>query len=147
MMRLLSKWLLAAAALLAVAYLYDGVQVKSFSAALIAALSQQGIGQLREAWGYLTPEQQQALAPEFQATLAQFGGLTQGQIGIGRESLATREAGVVGAVDLEVINSAANVQAGAASTFSAAADKFAAWVSNLPGSFQIIVPAAPEVNV
>ena len=37
MMRLLSKWLLAAAALLAVAYLYDGVQVKSFSAALIAA--------------------------------------------------------------------------------------------------------------
>ena len=36
-MRLLSKWLLAAAALLAVTYLYDGVQVKSFSAALIAA--------------------------------------------------------------------------------------------------------------
>ena len=37
-MRLLSKWLLAAAALLAVAYLYEGVQIKSFGAALIAAL-------------------------------------------------------------------------------------------------------------
>jgi putative membrane protein len=37
-MRLLSKWLLAAAALLAVAYLYEGVQIKSFGSALIAAL-------------------------------------------------------------------------------------------------------------
>ena len=128
-------------------YLTTGALGSATDPAQIAALSQQGIGQLREAWGYLTPEQQQALAPEFQATLAQLGGLTQGQIGIGQASLATREAGVVGAVDLEVINSAANVQAGAASTFSAAADKFAAWVSNLPGSFQIIVPAAPEVNV
>jgi putative membrane protein len=37
-MKLLAKWLLNAAALLAVAHLYTGVQVKSFSAALIAAL-------------------------------------------------------------------------------------------------------------
>ena len=37
-MRLLSKWLLAAAALLAVAYLYEGVKISSFGAALIAAL-------------------------------------------------------------------------------------------------------------
>lgn len=36
-MKLLVKWLLSAAALLAVAYLYSGVQVNSFSAALIAA--------------------------------------------------------------------------------------------------------------
>lgn len=37
-MKLLSKWLLNAAALLLVAYLYSGVSIKSYSAALIAAL-------------------------------------------------------------------------------------------------------------
>ena len=37
-MKLLAKWLLSATALLAVAHLYSGVQVQSFSAALIAAL-------------------------------------------------------------------------------------------------------------
>ncbi|MFT6590418.1 MAG: putative membrane protein [Rhodoferax sp.] len=37
-MTLIFNWLLSAAALLAVAYLYSGVQVTSFSAALIAAL-------------------------------------------------------------------------------------------------------------
>jgi putative membrane protein len=37
-MKLLLKWLLSAAALLAVAHLYSGVVVQSFSAALIAAL-------------------------------------------------------------------------------------------------------------
>jgi putative membrane protein len=37
-MKLLAKWLLNAAALLAVAHLYTGVEVRSFSAALIAAL-------------------------------------------------------------------------------------------------------------
>ena len=37
-MKLIIKWLLSAAALLAVAYLYQGVEVKTFSAALIAAL-------------------------------------------------------------------------------------------------------------
>lgn len=37
-MRLLVKWLLSAAALLAVAHLYSGVVVQSFSAALVAAL-------------------------------------------------------------------------------------------------------------
>ncbi|WP_296446089.1 phage holin family protein [Rhodoferax sp. UBA5149] len=36
-MKLIVKWLLSAAALLAVAYLYGGVQVSSFSAALVAA--------------------------------------------------------------------------------------------------------------
>ena len=36
-MKLITKWLLSAAALLAVAYLYNGVQVTSFTAALIAA--------------------------------------------------------------------------------------------------------------
>ena len=36
-MKLILKWLLSAAALLAVAHLYGGVQVKSFTAALIAA--------------------------------------------------------------------------------------------------------------
>src|SRR5450830_2196868 len=36
-MKLITKWLLSAAALLAVAYLYSGVQVTSFGAALIAA--------------------------------------------------------------------------------------------------------------
>ena len=36
-MKLLVKWLLSAAALLAVAYLYSGVVVNSFGAALIAA--------------------------------------------------------------------------------------------------------------
>lgn len=36
-MKLLVKWLLSAAALLLVAYLYSGVQVNSFGAALIAA--------------------------------------------------------------------------------------------------------------
>lgn len=36
-MKLIVKWLLYAAALLAVAHLYGGVQVQSFSAALIAA--------------------------------------------------------------------------------------------------------------
>jgi putative membrane protein len=36
-MKLLCKWLLSAAALLLVAYLYDGVQVRSFTAALVAA--------------------------------------------------------------------------------------------------------------
>jgi putative membrane protein len=37
-MKLLAKWLLNAAALLAVAHLYAGVEVNSFGAALIAAL-------------------------------------------------------------------------------------------------------------
>ena len=36
-MKLILKWLLSAAALLFVAYMYDGVQLKSFQAALIAA--------------------------------------------------------------------------------------------------------------
>ncbi|WP_027994764.1 phage holin family protein [Simplicispira psychrophila] len=36
-MKLLTQWLLSAAALLLVAYLYSGVEVRSFSAALIAA--------------------------------------------------------------------------------------------------------------
>jgi putative membrane protein len=38
MVKLLVKWLLSAAALLFVAYLYSGVQVKTFTAALVAAL-------------------------------------------------------------------------------------------------------------
>jgi putative membrane protein len=37
-MKLLLKWLLSATALLAVAHLYSGVVVQSFSAALVAAL-------------------------------------------------------------------------------------------------------------
>lgn len=37
-MKLLLQWLLHAAALLCVAYLYSGVQVKSFGAAMLAAL-------------------------------------------------------------------------------------------------------------
>jgi len=36
-MKLVAKWLLSAAALLFVAYVYAGVEVKSFTAALIAA--------------------------------------------------------------------------------------------------------------
>ena len=36
-MKLILKWLLSATALLAVAHLYSGVEVKSFTAALIAA--------------------------------------------------------------------------------------------------------------
>lgn len=38
MIKLLVKWLLSATALLFVAYVYSGVEVKSFTAALIAAL-------------------------------------------------------------------------------------------------------------
>ena len=37
MVKLLAKWLLLASALLFVAYVYDGVQVHSFGAAMIAA--------------------------------------------------------------------------------------------------------------
>ena len=37
MLKLIAKWLLSAAALLFVAYVYSGVEVKSFTAALIAA--------------------------------------------------------------------------------------------------------------
>ena len=37
MIKLLAKWLLSATALLLVAYVYDGVAVRSFGAALIAA--------------------------------------------------------------------------------------------------------------
>jgi putative membrane protein len=37
-MKLLAKWLLSAVALLAVAYLYSGVEIKSYPTALIAAL-------------------------------------------------------------------------------------------------------------
>lgn len=36
-MKLLVKWLLSAAALLAVAHLYSGVEIRSFTAALLAA--------------------------------------------------------------------------------------------------------------
>jgi putative membrane protein len=36
-MKLIAKWLLSAAALLFVAYVYDGVVVKSFTSALLAA--------------------------------------------------------------------------------------------------------------
>lgn len=38
MMKLLAKWVLSAVALLFVAYIYGGVQVSSFPAALVAAL-------------------------------------------------------------------------------------------------------------
>jgi putative membrane protein len=38
MLKLVAKWLLSAAALLFVPYVYSGVEVKSFTAALIAAL-------------------------------------------------------------------------------------------------------------
>jgi putative membrane protein len=38
MLKLLAKWLLSAAALLFVAYLYSGVEVKTFGAAMLAAL-------------------------------------------------------------------------------------------------------------
>ncbi len=38
MVKLIVKWLLSAAALLFVAYVYSGVQVKTFGAAMIAAL-------------------------------------------------------------------------------------------------------------
>jgi len=38
LMKLLSKWLLNAAALLAIAHLYQGVQISSFGAAMLAAL-------------------------------------------------------------------------------------------------------------
>ena len=37
MLKLLLKWLLSAAALLGVAYIYGGVSVASFSSALVAA--------------------------------------------------------------------------------------------------------------
>ena len=37
-MKLLAKWLLSATALLAVAHLYSGVEVQSFTSALIAAM-------------------------------------------------------------------------------------------------------------
>jgi putative membrane protein len=37
-MKLLSKWLLSAASLLAIAQLYSGVQISSFGAAMLAAL-------------------------------------------------------------------------------------------------------------
>lgn len=37
MVKLLAKWLLSASALLFVAYLYQGVQIPSFTAALVAA--------------------------------------------------------------------------------------------------------------
>ena len=37
-MKLLAKWLLSAAALLFVAYVYQGVEVRDFTAALVAAL-------------------------------------------------------------------------------------------------------------
>lgn len=37
MLKLLAKWLLSAAALLLVAYIYTGVEVKSFTSAMIAA--------------------------------------------------------------------------------------------------------------
>lgn len=37
-MKLLAKWLLSATALLALAHLYDGVRVRTFSQALVAAL-------------------------------------------------------------------------------------------------------------
>ena len=38
MLKLLAKWLLSASALLFVAYIYDGVEVTSFTAAMLAAL-------------------------------------------------------------------------------------------------------------
>jgi putative membrane protein len=38
MLKLLAKWLLSAAALLLVAYIYSGVEVRTFGAAMIAAL-------------------------------------------------------------------------------------------------------------
>ena len=46
-MQLIVKWLLSAAALLPVAYIYSGVQVNSFTAALIASL---GTGLLNPVW-------------------------------------------------------------------------------------------------
>ena len=47
-MKLLAKWLLSAAALLLVAYLYQGVEVRSFTAALIGSLIYSVIGMVIE---------------------------------------------------------------------------------------------------
>jgi putative membrane protein len=38
MMKVLAKWILSATALLALTYLYDGVQISNFTTALVAAL-------------------------------------------------------------------------------------------------------------
>ena len=52
-MKLITRWLLLAAALLLVAHLYSGVQVASFGSAMIAALV---LGLLNSVWRWYRPD-------------------------------------------------------------------------------------------
>lgn len=113
--------------------------------AKIASLTAQIDTLAKGAWSLLDDGQQQSLGAEFVAFLEQARGLAQGQISAGQASLGSREAGLTGAVDLEVMNSAANVQATAANTMQQAVNQFSAWVANLPANIQIRLDTA-EVN-
>lgn len=92
----------------------------------------------RDAYGMLTPEQQQSMAGEFVAFLEQAQSLAQSRVDAGRDSLAAREQAVQEAVNLEVMSGAAQVQEAAANTFAGAVSNFAAIVASLQVS---------EVNV
>jgi len=103
----------------------------------IASITQQ-IDQLaRGAFGILDPEQQQALAAGFVSFLTEATALAEAQLGIGLAQLQEREAGVAGAVNLDLLLDAAGVQSAAAQQFAESVIQFGTYIQSLGGTVAI----------
>lgn len=91
----------------------------------------------RDAYGRLSPEQQQGMAAEFVSFLEQAQQLAQSRVDAGQDSLAAREKAVQEAVNLEVMSGAAQVQQAAANTFAGAVAQFTAVVGSLQSEVNV----------
>lgn len=91
----------------------------------------------RDAYGRLSPEQQQSMAAEFVTFLEQAQQLAQSRVDAGQDSLAAREQAVQEAVNLEVMSGAAQVQQAAANTFAGAVAQFTAVVGSLQAEVNV----------
>lgn len=91
----------------------------------IASLVQQIDSLAGAAFQMLDETQRGQMSQEFIDFLQQAQTIADQQIQAGRDSLAGRETAVAGAIDLEVLNTAALTQQTAANTFAGAVDRFA----------------------
>lgn len=91
----------------------------------IASLVQQIDSLAGAAFQMLDETQRGQMSQEFIDFLQQAQTIADQQIQAGRDSLAGRETAVAGAIDLEVLNTAALTQQAAANTFAGAVDRFA----------------------
>jgi hypothetical protein len=91
----------------------------------IASLVQQIDSLAGAAFQMLDETQRGQMSQEFIDFLQQAQTIAEQQIQAGRDSLAGRETAVAGAIDLEVLNTAALTQQTAANTFAGAVDRFA----------------------